>query len=138
MPVDLSHMMDMIVVDEITFIHILGPRSVAAKQDASSSHVFNVVAGDLIVYPVQVHPDGTASAVKEMALFNGTIPGTTQPDKSIGLVVHIPVVLQPGIIRVKRIALNMFEGKATEAKVADRYIHRAFLIDIAFDSNKLQ
>ena len=47
---------------------------------------------------MQIHTDGTTSAVKKMALLNNAVFGTAQANEGIVLVQHVPVVLQAGIV----------------------------------------
>ncbi len=47
---------------------------------------------------MQIDADRTAAAVGKMALLDRAILGAPQPNQRIGLVMHIPVVLQSGVV----------------------------------------
>ena len=91
-------MMNVVVGDEIFFIHILGPRAVAAEQDAGATHLLDMIAGDLVILSMQVHTDRSAATVGKVTLLDRAILRPPQANQCIGLIQHVPVVLQAGII----------------------------------------
>ena len=91
-------------------IDVLGSRSVSAEQNASPSQVLDVVARNRVFLRMEIEPDRPAPAVGKVALFDGAILGSPKPDECVALVVHVPIVLQPGVIRSNQVALAMHEG----------------------------
>ena len=73
MDVDISNVVNMIVIDEVLPVHIFGSRAVSAKHDACTAHLFYMVAGNGVFHPVQIHPNGATTTVGKMALFNVTV-----------------------------------------------------------------
>ena len=94
MQIDSAHVMDVVVEDQIVSIDILGSRAVTAQQDACATHVLDMVPSDFVFLSVQIDTDRTAAAMGKMTIFDHTVLSAAQTNQRIGLVVHIPVVLQ--------------------------------------------
>ena len=68
--------MNVVVEDEVVFVHILRAGAVAAEEDAASAQVLDVVAGDRVLLRMQVHANGAAATVSEVTILDLTTFGT--------------------------------------------------------------
>jgi len=55
--------------------------------------MLDMVAGDFVPLPVQVHTYRATAAVGKATLLDDTILGTAQANQRVGFIEHIPVVL---------------------------------------------
>ena len=114
MPIDFPDMVNVIVVNKVAFVHILGAGTIAAKQDAATAQTFDMVAGNFILLTMQVHTNRAASAVKKMTLINNAVLGSTQANQRVVFVEHVPVVLRPGIILGECIAVAVLKRETAK------------------------
>jgi hypothetical protein len=105
----------MLLYDEVVLVNVLCAGAVSAEQNARAADVLDVVADDSVFLSMQVHPYCTAAAVDKVALLDGAVLGPAQTDQRVGLVVHVPIVLQAFVVLGQRIALAVHEGQAPEA-----------------------
>ena len=114
MPINIPDMMNVVVGNEVVFVHVLGAGTITAKQDAAPAQMFDVVAGNFVFLSMQVHTDRTASAVKKMTLLDNAVLGPTQANERVVFVEHVPVVLRPGIILGQGISFAMLERESAK------------------------
>ena len=129
MGIDFAGMVNVIIEDDVALIDVFGSRTVTAKQNASTSNVFNMIPNDSVFLSVQVHTYCGAATMDKVTLLNRAILGTTQADQGVGLVVHLPVVLQTRVVFSPQITLSMFECKTTKDEITHRSVLRAPLVD---------
>ena len=79
MKIDLANVVDVVVENQIVAIDVLGSRAVAAQQDASAAQVLNMVAGDSVFLPMQIHADRAAAAVAKVASLDRAILDSGNP-----------------------------------------------------------
>ena len=87
---------------------------------------------------MQVDADRTAAAMGEAAPFDGAVFSAAQADQRVGLIVHVPVVLQAGVVLGELIPIAVHKRQALQAQISNRRVLRARLVDVPFDADQLR
>ena len=96
--IDSTDVVNVVVVDDVLPIDVLGARPVAAQQNACPAKVLDQVAENCVLLSVQIDAYRTATAVSETAVLNRAVFGTAQSNQRVRFIVHVPVVLQTSIV----------------------------------------
>src|ERR1035437_4588600 len=135
MPVDQPAIVDMVVENLVLLVDILNAGPVSDQHDTALAHVTNLVAFNPVLLRVEIQPNGRATAVAKPAILHGARFGAAQADESVGLVEHLPVVLDAYVVAGPYIAVRMGKRQSTENKVSNWYVGGAAGIILAFEAD---
>lgn len=82
---------------------------------------------------MEVGADGCAAAVKEVAVFDGAVFGSTEAEEGVGFVVELPVVLEAFVILGHTVGVATGEGEAAETEITNWLVGWPFNVVLAFD-----
>ena len=125
-------MVDVVVVNDVVLIHVLGSRTITAENDATAAKVIQTVARCLNPLAMEIKTDTRSTAIPDDIGIELTVFGMTETDHSVSLIIHLPVMLQALVALKQGIPLTMDEGQPLEVNVFGK---RAVLLTL--DSNEL-
>ena len=73
MPIDLTDMVNVVVIHEVLAIHVLGSGAVTAQENAGTAHLLDMVARDVVLLTVQINADRAAATMCEVTVFDRAI-----------------------------------------------------------------
>ena len=74
---------------------------------------------------------------RNLQFSDGASFGAAQPEQSVGLVDHLPIVLHAGVVFGPHVAIGVRQGQPSKDEVSHRNIGGAIGIDFAFDADQL-
>ena len=118
--VDFPNVVNIVIVDQILPIHVLGSRTITAEQDTGTTQLLNMIPGNDVFHPMQIHPNGSTATVGKVTLFDDTILGTAQTDQTLFLmrIFDIFVPIGASILAIWAVAsYTITEEKAHEVRM---------------------